>query len=47
MGIEPMSEAWEAKNKTLKTIDLEALSFPNDGLNCKLETESSYRLWPP
>jgi hypothetical protein len=27
MGIEPTSEAWEARNKTLKTIDLAALSF--------------------
>ena len=36
MGIEPTSEAWEALNKTLKAIDLAALSFPNDGLNWKL-----------
>ncbi len=27
MGIEPTSEAWEALNKTLKAIDLAALSF--------------------
>ena len=26
MGIEPTSEAWEALNKTLKAIDLAALS---------------------
>jgi hypothetical protein len=37
MGIEPTSEAWEALNKTLKTIDLAALSFPSDGLNWKLD----------
>ena len=28
MGIEPTSEAWEALYKTLKVIDLAALSFP-------------------
>jgi hypothetical protein len=27
MGIEPTSEAWEVLNKTLKAIDLAALSF--------------------
>jgi hypothetical protein len=27
MGIEPTSEAWEALNKTLKAIELGALSF--------------------
>jgi len=37
MGIEPTSEAWEALGKTLKAIDLEALSFPSDGLNWKLD----------
>ena len=36
MGIEPTSEAWEALNKTLKAIELAALTFPSDGL--KLET---------
>jgi hypothetical protein len=36
MGIEPTSEAWEALNKTLKAIDLAALSFPSDDLNWKL-----------
>ena len=35
MGIEPTSEAWEALNKTLKVIDLAALSFCSDGLNWK------------
>jgi len=35
MGIEPTSEAWEALNKTLKAIELAALSFPLDGLNWK------------
>jgi hypothetical protein len=28
MGIEPTSEAWEARSKNLKTIELAALSFP-------------------
>jgi hypothetical protein len=31
------TEAWEARNKTLKAIDLAALSFPSDGLNWKLD----------
>jgi hypothetical protein len=31
------AEAWEALNKTLKAIDLAALSFPSDGLNWKLD----------
>jgi hypothetical protein len=31
------SEGWEALNKTLKAIDLAALSFPSDGLNWKLD----------
>jgi len=35
MGIEPTSEAWEALDKTLKAIDLAALSFPSDDLNWK------------
>ncbi len=29
------SEAWEALNKTLKAIDLAALSFSSNGLNWK------------
>jgi hypothetical protein len=37
MGIESVSEAWEAQNKTLKAIGLAALSFPNDSLSWKLE----------
>jgi hypothetical protein len=36
MGIEPTSEAWEALVKTLKAIDLAALSFPQEGLSWKL-----------
>jgi hypothetical protein len=28
-----VSEAWEALTKTLKAIDLAALSFPSDRLN--------------
>ncbi len=37
MGIEPTSEAWEALIKTLKPIDLAALSFLSDCLNWKLD----------
>ncbi len=45
MGIEPMSEAWEAMNKTLKAIDLAALCFSRDGLiGNQMETEGSYKL---
>jgi hypothetical protein len=36
MGIEPTSEAWEGLNKTLKAIELVALSFPSDSLSWKL-----------
>jgi hypothetical protein len=36
MGIEPVSKAWEALNKTLKAIDLAALSVRNEGSNWKL-----------
>jgi hypothetical protein len=32
-----MSEAWEALNKTLKALDLAALSFVSDGPNWKLD----------
>jgi hypothetical protein len=37
MGIEPTSEAWEALNKTLKAIDLAALSCFEEGLSWKLD----------
>jgi hypothetical protein len=37
MGIEPTSEAWEALNKTLKEIDLAALSFLSNDPNWKLD----------
>jgi len=37
MGIKPTSEAWEARNKILKAIDLAALSFQTDSLNWKLD----------
>jgi hypothetical protein len=37
MGIEPTSEAWEARNKTLKAIALATLSVPSDGHNWKLD----------
>jgi hypothetical protein len=36
-GNRTTSEAWEALNKTLKAIELAALSFPSDGLNWKLD----------
>jgi hypothetical protein len=38
MGIEPTSEAWEALNKTLKAIELAALSFRKEGSNWKLKS---------
>ena len=34
---EPVSEAQEARNKTLKAIDLAALSFPRNGHSWKLD----------
>jgi hypothetical protein len=34
---EPTSEAWEARNKTLKPIDLAALTVSKDGSNWKLD----------
>ena len=37
MGIEPTSEAWEALNKNLKTLELAALSFLRDDLSWKLD----------
>ena len=37
MGIEPTSEAWEALNKTLKAIDLAALSLVETRLSWKLD----------
>jgi hypothetical protein len=33
MGIEPTSEAWEARNKTLKALELAALSNFSKALN--------------
>ena len=36
-GTGPTSEAWEALHKTLKAIDLAALSFPSVGLSWKLD----------
>jgi hypothetical protein len=35
MGIEPTSEAWEARNKNLKTLELAALSSLETALNWK------------
>jgi hypothetical protein len=35
MGIEPTSEAWEAGNKNLKTLELAALSRFGTALNWK------------
>jgi hypothetical protein len=40
MGIEPTSEAWEALDKTLKAIDLAALSFPSASIGNLVETET-------
>jgi len=37
MGIEPTSEAWEARNKNLKAIELAALSFPARLLGWKID----------
>jgi len=41
MGIEPTSEAWEALDKTLKAIDLAALSFLGYDLSWKLDGNES------
>jgi hypothetical protein len=40
MGIEPTSEAWEARNKTLKAIDLAALSYTEKGFSWKRDGNS-------
>ena len=37
MGIEPTSEAWEARNKNLKTLELAALSSFGKGLSWKID----------
>jgi hypothetical protein len=34
-GIEPTSEAWEARNKILKTLELAALNGSQEALNWK------------
>ena len=36
MGIEPTSEAWEACNKTLKTLELAALNEVDEAPNWKM-----------
>jgi hypothetical protein len=36
MGIEPTSEAWEACNKTLKALELAAVSIWEESFNRKL-----------
>jgi hypothetical protein len=36
LRIEPTSEAWGARNKNLKTLELAALNFPSDGLSWKM-----------
>jgi hypothetical protein len=36
MGIEPTSEAWEARNKNLKTLELAALSRLGEALIWKM-----------
>ena len=43
MGIEPTSEAWEALDKTMKAIDLVALSFLGHGLSWKLDGNGVHR----
>jgi hypothetical protein len=35
IGIEPTSEAWEARNKDLKALELAALSRFDEALNWK------------
>ena len=50
MGIEPTSEAWETLNKTLKAIELAALSFPREGLSWKqdgngIRTPAFFEIW--
>jgi hypothetical protein len=40
------SGAWEALNKTLKAIDLAALTFPSDGPNWKLDGNWKYLQLP-
>lgn len=47
---QPTSEAWEALNKTLKAIELAALSFPRDSLSWKLDgnrtrTPAFFEIW--
>ena len=37
MGIEPTSEAWEARNKNLKALELAALSSCGFSLNWKTD----------
>jgi hypothetical protein len=37
MGIEPTSEAWEARNKNLKTPELAALSSFGGALSWKID----------
>ena len=37
MGIEPTSEAWEARNKNLKTLELAALSRFEEPLSWKID----------
>jgi hypothetical protein len=37
MGIEPTSEAWEARNKNLKTLELAALSRFDRVLSWKID----------
>jgi hypothetical protein len=43
MGIEPTSEAWEAKNKNLKTLELAALSRSRKTLNWKMDGKRNSR----
>jgi hypothetical protein len=37
MGIEPTSEAWEARNKNLKALELAAFNSFGEGLSWKID----------
>jgi hypothetical protein len=43
MGIEPTSEAWEARNKNLKTLELAALNSFREALNWKMNGKQKNR----
>jgi hypothetical protein len=47
MGIEPTSEAWEARNKNLKRLELAAVSIYEPGLNWGIMENGKLRELPP